>query len=90
MKTTIDIPEPLYRDAKIGAVKRGTSLRRLVLRALERELYAKPESVGERATPRRKRFREDETGWPVLRSTSKKATIVTRDIVEKLRDEEGV
>lgn len=38
MKTTIDIPEPLYRKAKIQAVERGTSLKMLVLKALEREL----------------------------------------------------
>lgn len=38
MKTTIDIPEPLYRKAKIRAVEQGTSLKALVLRALEQAL----------------------------------------------------
>ena len=38
MKTTIDIPYPLYRQAKIRAVNQGTSLKALVLTALEREL----------------------------------------------------
>lgn len=38
MRTTIDIPEPLYRKAKMRAVKKGTSLKALVLKALEREL----------------------------------------------------
>jgi hypothetical protein len=38
MKTTIDIPEPLYRKAKIRAVELGTSLKVLVLTALEHEL----------------------------------------------------
>lgn len=38
MKTTIDIPEPLYRKAKIRAVEQGTSLKALVLKALEHEL----------------------------------------------------
>ena len=38
MKTTIDIPEPLYRKAKIQAVEQGTTLKDLVLRALVREL----------------------------------------------------
>jgi hypothetical protein len=41
MKTTIDIPEPLYRKAKIRAVKQGTSLKALVLKALEHELLPK-------------------------------------------------
>ena len=38
MKTTIDIPEPLYKKAKIRAVEQGTSLRALVLESLEHEL----------------------------------------------------
>lgn len=38
MKTTIDIPEPLYRKAKIRAVEQGTSLKALVLQALEQAL----------------------------------------------------
>lgn len=42
MKTTIDIPEPLYKRAKIKAVERGESLRQIVLTALANELD-KPE-----------------------------------------------
>lgn len=38
MRTTIDIPESLYRKAKMRAVEKGTSLKALVLKALEREL----------------------------------------------------
>jgi len=38
MKTTIDIPEPLYKRAKIRAVERGETLKTLVLRALEQDL----------------------------------------------------
>jgi hypothetical protein len=41
MKTTIDIPESLYRQARIRAVENGTSLRALVLTALEHELRNK-------------------------------------------------
>jgi hypothetical protein len=38
MKTTIDIPEPLYRRAKIRAVETGRTLKDLVLTSLEKEL----------------------------------------------------
>lgn len=38
MRTTIDIPEPLYRKAKMRAVEKGTSFKALVLKALEHEL----------------------------------------------------
>ena len=46
MKTTIDIPEPLYKKAKIRAVERGTTMRGLVLEALERVLESAPEPDG--------------------------------------------
>jgi hypothetical protein len=35
MKTTIEIPEPLYKKVKIEAIERGTSLKTVVLAALE-------------------------------------------------------
>jgi hypothetical protein len=47
MKTTIDIPEPLYRKAKMRAVEKGTSLKALVLKALEHELLSQQPPVSE-------------------------------------------
>jgi hypothetical protein len=38
MKTTIDIPEPLYKQAKIRAIETGRTLKDLVLVSLNREL----------------------------------------------------
>jgi hypothetical protein len=38
MKTTIDIPEDLYKRAKIRAIERRQSLKQIVLISLEREL----------------------------------------------------
>ncbi len=38
MKTTIDIPETLYKRAKIRAVESGRTLKDLVLTSLEKEL----------------------------------------------------
>ena len=38
MKTTIDIPEPLYKQAKIRAVENGQTLKQFVLISLSREL----------------------------------------------------
>lgn len=46
MKTTIDIPEPLYRKVKIRAIERGQTLKQIVLNSLEREMEV-PKSVGE-------------------------------------------
>lgn len=47
MRTTIDIPEPLYRKAKMRAVEKGTSLKALVLKALEHELLIEQPSSSE-------------------------------------------
>lgn len=38
MRTTIDIPEPLFRAAKHRAAEEGVSLREIVLRALRANL----------------------------------------------------
>ncbi|MEO6060842.1 MAG: hypothetical protein ABIQ99_02765 [Thermoflexales bacterium] len=47
MKTTIDIPEALYKRAKIRAVEKRTTLRDVVLGALERDIEAiRPASLG--------------------------------------------
>jgi hypothetical protein len=40
MKRTIDIPEPLYRQAQTYAVEQGIGVEELILRALLRELNA--------------------------------------------------
>ena len=40
VKTTIDIPDFLYKKAKIRAVERGLTLKDIVLSSLERELDA--------------------------------------------------
>ena len=60
MKTTIDIPEALYRRAKIRAVETGRTLKELVLNSLERELS--PASSGlviGRSFGERRQLRQD-------------------------------
>lgn len=37
MKTTLDIPDPLFREAKMVAAREGTTLRAVVARALQAE-----------------------------------------------------
>lgn len=38
MRTTIDLPDPLFKEAKAAAALRGMTLRDIVARALRREL----------------------------------------------------
>lgn len=42
MRTTIDIPDPVYRRLKKRAVSEGTSAKELILRGVERVLRDRP------------------------------------------------
>lgn len=55
MKTTLDIADPLFRDAKRRAAEEGITLRALVERALRAHLAGKPGA-------KRRRYR-----WHVVR-----------------------
>lgn len=50
MKTTLDIPDPLFREAKMAAARDGTTLRAVVTQALQAEL-ARREAVGQAPRP---------------------------------------
>ncbi len=49
MKTTVDIPDALYRKAKIQAVREGTTLKNLIVSTLSKRVEAK--GVQEPRTP---------------------------------------
>lgn len=57
MRTTIDIPDPVYRRLKSRAVREGSSAKKLILRGVEQILRDK------RAKSSRKRIR-----LPIVRS----------------------
>jgi hypothetical protein len=78
MRTTLDLPDDLLRRAKIAAVERGTTLRELVGRALERELRSPPES---RSTRRR-------TAFPVFGSQAAGTLDLTSATIARLEREE--
>ena len=48
MRTTVDIPDPLYRELKKKAAHDGRSIKAIVLRGIEREVR------GEKRTGRRR------------------------------------
>jgi hypothetical protein len=50
MKTTIDIPEPLYQKVKTQAIESGQTLKQIVLASLERDL-APPPAIAEAHAP---------------------------------------
>jgi hypothetical protein len=38
VRTTVDIPDPLYRELKSSAAREGTSVKDLILRGVKKEL----------------------------------------------------
>lgn len=46
MKTTVEIPDPLFRRAKSRAAERGQSLKQLVTEALQEKLAARAGEAG--------------------------------------------
>lgn len=51
MRTTIDIPEPLYRELKMKAASEGRSVKELILRSVEARLGESKRKRGKRIVP---------------------------------------
>lgn len=68
MRTTIDIPEPVYRKLKEQATQQGCSIRDLVTRGIDRVLVA----------PRASRNRRVE--FPLIRSKGPKVNLTNRQL----------
>jgi len=73
MKTTLEIPEPLFRKAKTAAAARGQSLKQLVNEAL-RDKLAKPEETSQ-------------PGWMKLFGAMKEHSAELRRIDAAIEDE---
>lgn len=91
MKTTIDIPDALYRHVKIKAIERGTSVRELMIRGLRRELGEEnsPGTGPMLAKEERAVYTTDDLGFVMLKRDAQ-ATAVMDAVIEQLRDREGV
>lgn len=87
MKTTVDIPDALYRQAKIRAAEEGTTLRALLVNSLAESLV-RPASPAD-VLPGRARFEIDERGWPVLKRAPGDSTVITDELLNRLRELEG-
>ena len=51
MRTTVDIPDPLYRALKKKAAHEGRSIKELLVRGAELQLGAQPKKTGRRRPP---------------------------------------
>lgn len=88
VKTTIDIPEPLYRKAKVRAAQQGVTLREIVLAALEKDFD--PSAGAPVRSGNEPHFEIDELGLPRLRRAKGDTTVVTEAFLNQLREQEGV
>ena len=91
MKTTIDIPDPLYRQVKIKAFERGTSLRALMISSLRREIEAVSDPVIAPVLLRDEKavYTTNDLGFVVLKRSGRKRAVKDA-FINELRDREGV
>ncbi|MDP3071523.1 MAG: hypothetical protein Q8N18_14635 [Opitutaceae bacterium] len=89
MKTTIELPDPLFRRAKVVAAQRGTTLRGLVIEGLRHVTVGPAAAAGLALTTEESAVATvGKHGLPVLRrSGSATRAKVTRALVDRIRDE---
>jgi hypothetical protein len=85
MKTTLELPDELFIEAKAMAARRRTTLKALFTRALEKELRGQVSQINVPG-----RVIKDASGWPVLQREATAKPPVTEAFVRGLRDEEGI
>ena len=71
MRTTIDLPDPVFRRLKATAALRGASLKAVIVSAVERELERRP------AAKRKARF-------PLVRSRQPGALSLTNAEIDEV------
>jgi hypothetical protein len=74
MRTTVDIPDEIYRDLKIKAAQEGEPVRQIVLRGIQRELEGTVEK------PARK------LQLPLIRSTRKDKLVIDSEKIYEIID----
>jgi hypothetical protein len=67
MRTTIDIPDPTYRELKSKAAKQGCSVKEIILRSVQKELGSRTGKKGRIKLPI---IESKRSGW--LRLTNRK------------------
>jgi hypothetical protein len=89
MEATIDLPETLLHRAKITAARRRTTLKDLVVEGLELVMQPSPvcRSSAPTTPPDDPLFQTDAYGVSVLK---RRGVTVTNELIEKMREEEGV
>lgn len=89
MRSTIDIPEPLYSLTKVKAEQEGVTLSAVILAALENYLGRQRRPIASRQ-PGEVHFDVDDLGLPRLRRAKDDNCVITEDFLNRLREQEGI
>ena len=81
MKTTIELPDALFTQAKRLALQRRTTLKAMMEHALRREIGFSDPPAGSAS------FMENEYGFPVLKKRENQG--ITSELVYEMLEEEG-
>ena len=84
MKTTLELPEELLSEAKAVAARRRITLKQLFTRALEKEL--RPVSSASEDS----HCQIDRHGWPVYDRPDYSGPPVGDELVQQLREKDGI
>lgn len=79
MKTTIEIPEPLFRQAKAKAAMDGIPLRDLFVRGLQLAVQTPTETSA-----------KQRANFPIIRADKKAPRLTDEQIYEALNTDEGL
>lgn len=81
MKTTLEIPDPVFRRAKAKAAERGQALRAFVTEALQEKLAGRPTQLSREQAPFMKGFGQLR---PLRRETARIQRVIEQefDVVE--------
>lgn len=92
MKTTIDLPDDLYKSVKVRAAQEGSTVREIVIEGLRLRLHSEHGQLHATDSSLREsqHFSVDEEGWPILKRQPADKRVVTDDVINELREEEGV
>lgn len=93
MKSTIDIPDALLKEAKLRAVNESITLRELVITAIQAYLLAEVSTsarMNEKGVATDTHFSVDQSGWPLLNRASDDKCEVTEELINDMREELGV
>lgn len=90
MKSTIDIPDALLKEAKLRAIEESTTLRDIVIQSLQSYLFdeaSQPATMKEDQATYGDRMQIDPGGWPLLKRGKGDDTVITDDLVNDMREE---